>query len=648
MANPKLLSFATTRAVLPPRQIHRLIGKAALAALSTIIFIWLLVGKVSDISIENIHLQLLTVSAQQWLTAALATAASFWAIGHYDGAIHRHLAIGTPPATARQAGAAAIAVSQTLGLGIITGAIVRWRMLPDQTLWQAAKITSLVTLFFLSAWAIVTAITVAILPNAPFKPVASCILALPPLIVMVCAAAPRLRSLPWPNLFTTACLLAFAAIDTLAAALALWLMCPPDLALPFVTLLPAFLIAFGAGLLSGTPGGVGAFEITLLALLPAMAEAPLLAAVLAWRIVYFAAPALIGAAVTIRGPSGNGHKTRVSAPCNGLTANAKRAETGLLAQGHLQLIGVGYDVAWLTGRTPHCLIGLLDPLSAHPGASGEPTDLKQAIATLIDTARSESKLPVIYKCTARTAVAARRLGLALRPIAREAWLDPRAFALNTPPRAGLRRKLRRATAAGITISTAPPDWPQLASIAKQWAQNHGGERGFSMGRFDRNYLSGQRLYVAYQGLSPVAFASFHAGKFEWTLDLMRHTSNAPDGTMQALIAQAIADAATLQLPRLSLSAVPLAALIPPPTAWIAALIHGALGGNQTGLAQFKSSFVPKWQTLYLAAPHKPGLALAGAEIAREVRSPPPLRPSSHHHHEQYEIASGARAWHMEA
>jgi phosphatidylglycerol lysyltransferase len=645
MANPKLHSFATA---LPRSQWHRLLGKAVLAALSTIIFIWLLAGRVSDIPLDNMHLQLLSVSTQQWLTAAIATAASFWAIGHYDGVIHRYLATGTPATTARRAGATAIAVSQTLGLGIITGAIVRWRMLPDQTLWHAAKITGLVTLFFLSGWVMVTAIALAVLPNAPFKTIAFCVLALPLALATISAVIPRVRGLPWPNLFITTGLLAFAAIDTLTAALALWLLCPPDLALPFATLLPAFLIAFGAGLLSGTPGGVGAFEITLLALLPAVPEAPLLAAVLAWRIVYFVAPALIGAAFAIHGPTRQRHKTHAAAPRTALITNAKRAEAGLLAQGHLHLLAAGNDQAWLSGRTPHCLIGLLDPISAAAQMGGESCDLKEAIAALIDTAQTESRLPIIYKCTARTAVAARQLGLALRPIAREAWLDPRTFALNTPSRASLRRKLRRATAASITISTDTHNWPQLAHIASEWAQNHGGERGFSMGRFDRRYLSGKRLYVAYHGPDPVAFVSFHTGKSEWTLDLMRHTSTVPDGTMQALIAHAIADAAVLQLPRLSLSAVPLAALTPPPTARLAAIIHRVLGGNQTGLAQFKSSFVPNWQTLYLAAPHKPGLALAGAEIAREVRTPSPLLPAPHHHHEQYEIASGAPAWHTGA
>jgi phosphatidylglycerol lysyltransferase len=634
--NPK--SFAVARAGLPHGQWNRLLGKAGLAGLIAIGFLWLLADRLSDMPLIETRSHFFAVAPGQWLTALLATIASFWAVGRYDGVIHRYLATGAHPSDACRAGATAIAVSQTLGLGVITGAILRWRMLPYQTLWQATKITTLVAVFFLSGWAVVTAIVLAALPLAPFKPVAFCVLGLSIILTLISATAPRFHRVRWPNLFIISRLLALAALDTGAAALSLWVLCPPDLALPFAALLPAFLLAYGAGMMSGAPGGVGAFEITLLALLPTVSEIPLLASILAWRAIYFAAPAIIGAGFAIRGPT----QKRKVAPTSlrpGLIDHAARAEAGLLKQHHLRLIPAGYDQAWLAGRTAHCLIGVLDPVSGDPETEPGSCDHKRAVTALIDAAKGENRLPVLYKCTARTAVAARQLGLKLRPIAREAWLDPGAFALTTPSRAGLRRKLRRAASAGITITTAPPDWTVLALINAEWAAAHGGERGFSMGRFDRSYLQNQRVFVASASGRPVAFVSFHTGKYEWTLDLMRHTASTPDGTMQALIVAAIADCAAQNIPRLSLAAAPLAALMPAPTARFANLIHRLLGGTRAGLAQFKSSFVPHWQTLYLAAPHKPALALAGAEIAREVRFPPPIPPSFHHYHAEYEIAS---------
>ena len=638
MAQTNRPSFATARTALPNGQWHRMLGKAGFACLVAAGFLWMLANRLADVSLHETGGHVSTLAPGQWLTACLATVASFWAVGRYDAVIHRYLATGARPADARRAGATAIAVSQTLGLGIITGAILRWRMLPDQTLWQAIKITSLVAAFFLCGWAVITAVVLIALPLAPFKPMAIGGLAICAALAVISAVAPKLRRLHWPNLFIITRLLALTAVDTLTAALALWVLCPTDLGLPFIALLPAFLLAFGAGLISGAPGGIGAFEITLLALLPTVPEAPLLAAILAWRVVYFACPAIIGAGFAMRGPNQKYRPAPIAPELRSINY-APRAEAGLLAQGHLSLIPAGYDQAWLSGRTAHCLVGLLDPIAGYPPTEVGASDQKRAITALIDAAKSESRLPILYKCSARTAIAARQLGLRLRPIAREAWLDPRAFSLTSPSRAGLRRKLRKATAAGITISSVPHNWAALARINAEWAACHGGERGFSMGRFDRRYLQGQRVYVATVGDRPLAFASFHAGKDEWTLDLMRHTSCTPDGTMQALIAAALADAAALGLPRLSLSAIPLAALTPAPAARLANMVHRILGGNQTGLAQLKSSFAPNWQTLYLAAPHRLGLALAGAEIAREVHFPPSTQLAAHHDHAEYEIAS---------
>lgn len=636
--NPHFLIAA--RAALPVGQWQALLIKAGFGLLLACIFGWLLANRLAEVPITQMRAAVSDVTAIQWLTAILATLASFWAIGHCDGVIHRHLVTGIANPAARRAGATAIAVSQTIGLGVITGALLRWRMLPGLTLWQATKLSSHVVVFFFGAWAIVTAIVLAALPQAPFKPIAVGGLG----VMLACLVAMTLHPRPplkqMPNLFIIARLVALAAVDTVMAGLALWALCPPDLTLPFTVLLPAFLIAFGAGLASGTPGGVGAFELTLLGLLPQTPETPLLAAVLAWRLVYYTIPALAGAMIALRGPADTG-KARDTLARGSLLHSTPRAETRLLSQGHLSLTAAGQDNAWLTGRTPHCLIGVLDPLLPDGPDTCAQDSTEMAIAALAEGAALEGRFPAIYKCNARTAVTARKRGLTLRPVAREAWLDPCAFTLAAPSRSGLRRKLRHASLAGISISTGPHDWEALARIAQEWSAAHGGERGFSMGRYERSYVAQQRVFVAYLGRQAVAFASFHTGKTEWTLDLMRSTSKAPDGTMHAAICAAITEAATLGLPRLSLAALPMAALYAAPTGRLARMIHRAAGGNQTGLAQFKSAFAPRWQTLYLAAPHVPGLVLAALEIARAVHFPPALRPVPHHRHEQYEIATAA-------
>ena len=103
---------------------------------------------------------------------------------------------------------------------------------------------------------------------------------------------------------------------------------------------------------------------------------------------------------------------------------------------------------------------------------------------------------------------------------------------------------------------------------------------------------------------------------------MRHGPEAPDGTMHALVTAAIAAAGRRGVSRLSLAAVPEAAFGRNLTMDRALARHGCDGA---GLLQFKAAFAPRWQPLYLAAPHRAALALAACEVARAIAHPPPLR-----------------------
>ncbi|MGB8813446.1 MAG: hypothetical protein WCC57_09690, partial [Paracoccaceae bacterium] len=313
-------AVAASQATAPQIKLGQLAFRAALSVGLAALFLYLLQSRVASIDLDAVARSIGTVSVTQWGLAALATAISFWAVGQYDAALHRHYGTGVPSNVASRAGVAAIAVSQTLGLGVVTGAILRWRMLPGIDLWAATRMTFAVTVSFLAGWAAVTAMTLLILPQAPFKFLSLIVLTAVLGLTALCLIAPTLtlrgRIFRLPNGFTLSRVLVLTAVDTGAAALALFALCPPDLAMPFTTLLPAFLIALGAGLVSGAPGGVGAFEVTLLALLPTAPEAPLLAAILAYRAIYYAIPAVAGAGLTAWGPSEADRKRRAVWPAD--------------------------------------------------------------------------------------------------------------------------------------------------------------------------------------------------------------------------------------------------------------------------------------------------------------------------------------------
>lgn len=602
---------------LGPRVYWRLLWTAGIGVL----FLGLLAHRLQAIDPELVLLALTGIGTGSLALALIATGVSFWAVAGYDLAWHRHLRTGIDPARASRAGFAAIAIGQTVGLGVLSGALVRWRMLLELGLVAAMRLSALVAGSFLMAWVILASVCLLVLPDAPFAGFAPLGLAL---AVLGLAAALALARTGVPNLITTARLLALAKVDCIAAGCALWLLVPGDLSL--AVFLPVFLLALGAGLVSGSPAGLGAFEIVLLALLPQEPQAGLLAAVVVWRLIAYAMPALLGVAVALQArTTATDRITRppVSAP--------EIAEAGLVAQGDL----FPHPAGFVAGRTAHGLVAL--------SAVADLSQFRKA-------AQEEGRWPVLYKLAGRSAVRARRAGLRVLPVAREAWLDPQAFRLEIPARAGLRRKLRRAEAAGVVSAVdRSPDWAELARINASWTAARGSEHGFAMGRFDPEYLAGQVVVVARQGGVAAGFASFHTARIKgqpvWTLDLLRPDPAAPEGTAQGMILAGLAAARADGVRHLSLAAVPIGAR-DGERGLVARLGRRFAGEAMRGLDQFKSGFAPRWQRLYIAAPSWLALALVGAEIWRRVCRPEPLANMSRtpRQDEEYGFAYRRNPW----
>ena len=421
-------------AVLRAAATRRLV-KSGLPLIVGAICIWLLSGQIRGLDFHAVAEVVRTTSLSQWAGAAVATALSFWAIGTYDAVMHRHLRTGVPADVARMTGAGSIALAQVLGLGMVTGTLARWRMLAGTTPAMAATVTGAVSVSFLASWGLIAVALCALLPGVALPP----LLAVAALAVLIGLAAlvvlrPVLRvgrvDLRMPSLRTLLSMLVLTAVDLTAAAAALHILMPGSLSVGFTTLLPVFALALGAGLFSSTPGGAGPFELTLLALLPAAGQEPLLGAVLAWRVIYYAVPALIAViplAVPFRfAPTA---PDRAAARSRDLP-HAPRAECGVARQnGALSLdSGTGSAAVVETGQ---CLALLFDPMS------GTPADTVRALSR---AARERMLVPAIYKCSARTALAARRAGWRVMRVADDAVIDLAAHSLDGSGARQLRRK----------------------------------------------------------------------------------------------------------------------------------------------------------------------------------------------------------------
>lgn len=626
------------------KQVWHQAAKQAAPIVLAIGFVALFLDNMVALDIAQIWQAAQTVSAVQWGLATFATAASFWAVGRYDAVIHRHLRTQVCNKKASRAGIAAIAVSQTTGFGLFTGALSRWRLLPEVSFLQATKISAAVAVSFLAGLAVVMSVAAVLfpLPLGVAKLGLGYLLMLPPLgfiaLVATSLLQPRIsfrgHRLNWPSVSAIFAITGLAAADTLAASGALFALLPPALDLGFGQLYPAFLIAFGVALVSGTPGGVGPFEVTLLMLLPFVPPEPLFAAILAYRALYYAFPALLGAIILARGPFQQRPKPSIrmrSQSCGmpwfpsrleALIHAAPRAEANLLRQGDKVLLQAPNAAGcFLAASRGQALIALGDPLVvAHP---------QNLLVAFKTTADADNRLPFLYKIGGRTALEARKFGMAVTPVSREAWLAPKRFDLRSPKLSQLRRKLRKAKKAGITLkplfnhADLHQTLDEMSRVALEWSESHGGERGFTMGIYDPNYVRTQRCFLAYKDDTLVGFVSFSTVAREWTLDLMRHSRALPDGAMHALIAEAITTAAAENVPRLSLASVPWQsnAKASRLARWFWKRLGNLSGG--AGLTQFKSSFAPHWETLYMAGPNKLGLALGAFDVTRAILAAPP-------------------------
>jgi phosphatidylglycerol lysyltransferase len=218
------------------------------------------------------------------------------------------------------------------------------------------------------------------------------------------------------------------------------------------------------------------------------------------------------------------------------------------------------------------------------------------------------------------------LGLQTMKYGEEAHVPLDRFTLDGPGAKSLRHSVRRADAAGLRFEILPAAdiaayGPALKQVSDAWLRGKaGGEKRFSIGRFDPDYVTRFDCAVLWQEGRIVAFANIWAtqNKGELSVDLMRHLPDTPYGTMDSLLVRLMQWGAVQGYRRFNLGMAPLSGLgggrLAPGWSRIGHAIYGhaeALYGF-AGLRSFKAKFHPDWQPRYVATP--PGLPAARAMI----------------------------------
>lgn len=208
------------------------------------------------------------------------------------------------------------------------------------------------------------------------------------------------------------------------------------------------------------------------------------------------------------------------------------------------------------------------------------------------------------------------LGLTLLKLGEEAVIPLPEFSLEGGSRKGLRRALKEAEKRELSFELLQPDateaqMPVLRTISDAWlAEKSVREKGFSLGRFETNYMRQHPIAIVRHRGEPVAFANLWAGAGhgEMSVDLMRMTPNAPPGVMDFLFIELMQWARDNGYAQFNLGMAPLSGLesraLAPLWNRAGALVYkfGEHFYNFRGLRQYKDKFDPVWEPRYLASP----------------------------------------------
>jgi phosphatidylglycerol lysyltransferase len=205
-------------------------------------------------------------------------------------------------------------------------------------------------------------------------------------------------------------------------------------------------------------------------------------------------------------------------------------------------------------------------------------------------------------------------GFNLFKLGEEAIINLQEFSLEGSNRSKLRQSHNRAKRDGLSFSiTYPPHSPELLSqlktISDEWLiAKKVREKGFSLGKFDNDYLNRFPLALIHEQGNLSAFANVLTtkAKQESTIDLMRHSNDASQVTMEFLFIELMLNLKEEGYTTFSLGMAPLSGLEDRKGArkWdkFGSLIYknGADFYNFDGLRTFKNKFKPEWKPKYLA------------------------------------------------
>jgi lysylphosphatidylglycerol synthetase-like protein (DUF2156 family) len=246
-----------------------------------------------------------------------------------------------------------------------------------------------------------------------------------------------------------------------------------------------------------------------------------------------------------------------------------------------------------------------------------------------ELADAHAARPVFYAMGPNLLPEIVEMGFALQKTGESANVRLEGFNLQGRKREVLRRNWRKAAEAGAVFEVVGPAqtrtlMAELRTISDTWLSHHaGGEKSFSMGRFDPAYVGEFACALVKVEGRIVAFANLWttANHNSFSMDLMRYSSEAPKNIMDYLFVELLGWGREQGYQAFEFGMAPLAGLEARPLApWMSRLgrlvfERGEEIYNFQGVRRYKDKYDPVWQPRYIAAANKWAISLSLIDVS---------------------------------
>jgi len=271
----------------------------------------------TEVRLRDIRSAFHLITTERIVLALAFTTVSYLALTFYDYVALRVIGRPLPWRTAAMASFCSYTLSHNLGLALLTGGSARYRIYTAQGIGggDIARIIASASMAFWGGVIVMAGLLMAVHPtpiilggfsfSILFQRVVGMAILLTAVVGLFLIGkvrrAPRLFgwTVALPTRGEAAAQLGVACLDLAAASAALYVLVPGIDASLYPTFFLGYALAIIVALVSHVPGGLGIFEAVIVATLPDVDRPSLLAALIAYRLIYYLLPLFMGIAIIL-------------------------------------------------------------------------------------------------------------------------------------------------------------------------------------------------------------------------------------------------------------------------------------------------------------------------------------------------------------